>query len=151
MFSVKLQHESAIGIHISPPFGTSLPPPSPSHPSRLIQSSCLSFLSHTANSWLVIYFTYGNVSFHVTLSIQLTLSSPLPMSVSLFSMSVSPLNPLFHSHASVWVLSFLCLHFLCSSIPSLIQSFISLNRPSSEPEGDHTVSPGGMKHLLRET
>ena len=29
---------------------------------------------------LAIYFTYGNVSFHVTLSIHLTLSSPLPMS-----------------------------------------------------------------------
>ena len=38
---------------------------------------------------LTIYFTYGNVSFHVTLSIHLTLSSPLPMSISLFSMSVS--------------------------------------------------------------
>ena len=41
---------------ISPPFWTSLPSPSPSHPSRLIQSPCLSFLSHTANScWLSIY------------------------------------------------------------------------------------------------
>ena len=40
-------------IHISPPFWTSLPSPSPSHLSRLIQSPCLSFLSHTANScWL---------------------------------------------------------------------------------------------------
>ena len=34
----------------------------------------------------LIYFTYGNVSFHVTFSIHLTLSSPLPMSISLFSM-----------------------------------------------------------------
>ena len=40
-----------------------------------------------------IYFTYGNVSFHVTLSIHLTLSSPLPMSTSLFPMSVSTLLP----------------------------------------------------------
>ena len=48
-------HESAIGIHISFPFWTSLPSPSPSHPSRLIQSPCLSFLSRTANShWLSI-------------------------------------------------------------------------------------------------
>ena len=55
LFSVNPQHESAIGIHISPPFWTSLPSPSPSHPSRLIQSPCLSFLSHTANScWLYI-------------------------------------------------------------------------------------------------
>ena len=38
LFSVKPQHESAIGLHIYPPFGTSLPSPSPSHLSRLIQS-----------------------------------------------------------------------------------------------------------------
>ena len=82
LFSVKPQHESDIGIHIAPPFLTSLPSPSPSHPSRLTQSPCLSFLSHTA-----IYFPYGNVSFHVTLSIHLTLSSLLPRSISLYSMS----------------------------------------------------------------
>ena len=40
---------------------------------------------------LAIYFTYVNVSFHVTLSIYFTLSSPLPMSISLFSISVYPL------------------------------------------------------------
>ena len=81
LFTVKPQHESAIGIrvymymyiyiyiyvyiyvcvcvcvyiyiyiYISPPFGNT----SPSHPSRLIQSPCLSFLCHTANSpWLSI-------------------------------------------------------------------------------------------------
>ena len=68
-----------------------LPPISrPSHLSRLIQSSCLSFLSHTANSrWLSILHM---VSFHVTLCIHLTLS-PLPMSINLFSMSVSLLLP----------------------------------------------------------
>ena len=33
-----------------------LPSPSPSHPSRLIQSPCLSFLSHTANSCFVKHF-----------------------------------------------------------------------------------------------
>ena len=57
----------------------------------MIQSTCLSFLSHTANCcWLSIL---HNVTFQVTLSIHLTLSSPLPMSISLFSMSVSPLLP----------------------------------------------------------
>ena len=40
---------------------------------------------------LALCFTYGNVSFHVTLSIHLTLFSPLPMSICLFS--VSPLLP----------------------------------------------------------
>ena len=42
---------------------------------------------------LGIYFTYGTVSLNVTLFIHLTLSSPLPMSISLFSMSVSPWLP----------------------------------------------------------
>ena len=70
LFSVKPLHESAIGTHISPPFRTSLPSSAPSKPSRLIQSPCLSFLSHTTNSLvfkIAIYFPYGNVSFHVTL------------------------------------------------------------------------------------
>ena len=40
-----------------------------------------------------VYVTYGIVSFLVTLSIHLTLSSPLPLSISLFSLSVSPLLP----------------------------------------------------------
>ena len=40
---------------------------------------------------LAVYITDDNVSFHVSLSIHLTLSSPLPMSISLFFMSVSPL------------------------------------------------------------
>ena len=42
---------------------------------------------------LAIYFTHSNVCFHVTFSIHLTLSSPLSMSISLFSMSLSPLLP----------------------------------------------------------
>ena len=40
---------------MSPPSWISLPPPSPSHPSRLLQCPCLNSLSHTANSqWLSI-------------------------------------------------------------------------------------------------
>ena len=38
--------------------------------------------------WVAICFTYGNVSLNVPLSIHLTLSSLLPLSISLFSMSV---------------------------------------------------------------
>ena len=45
LFSVKPQHESAIGIHIPLPFWTSLPSPSPPLPSRLVQNHCLSFLA----------------------------------------------------------------------------------------------------------
>ena len=70
----------------SPPFWTSLPSPFPSHPSRLIQSPCLSFPSHTANST-------GNGKCNIPCYSVHTLCSPLPMSISLFSMSVSPLLP----------------------------------------------------------
>ena len=45
------QHESAIGIHMSPPSWTLLlPSPIPSHPSRLSQSTGLSSLCHIENS-----------------------------------------------------------------------------------------------------
>ena len=48
-------YELAIGICMSPSSWTSLPAPTPSHPSRLLQSPCLSSLSHTANfHWLSI-------------------------------------------------------------------------------------------------
>ena len=41
---------------------------------------------------LAIYITYGVVSYHVPLSIHLTLSLlPIPVSMGLFSLSVSPL------------------------------------------------------------
>ena len=48
-------HELAIGIHMSPPSWTSVPPPTPSYPSRLSQSTHLSSLSHTADfHWLSV-------------------------------------------------------------------------------------------------
>jgi len=45
-----------------------------------------------SRTWLSDW-TELNWTFHVTLSIHLTLSFPLPMSINLFSMSVSPLLP----------------------------------------------------------
>ena len=55
VISAVYQHESAIHIHVSLASWTSLPPSSPSNPSRLSQSPSLIFLSHTANShWLAI-------------------------------------------------------------------------------------------------
>ena len=44
LVSAASQHESAIGTHMSPPSQTSLPPPTPSHPSRLSQSTPLNSL-----------------------------------------------------------------------------------------------------------
>ena len=78
LFSIKPQHESATSIHIPPPFWISIPSPCPSHSSRLMQSPCLSFLRHNSKFLSAIYFTYGNVSFPITLSIHLILFSLLP-------------------------------------------------------------------------
>ena len=50
LVSTKHQHESAISLPMSLPTSTSLPPSSPSHPSRLIPSPSLSSLSPIANS-----------------------------------------------------------------------------------------------------
>ena len=62
-------------VYISPL--TSEPP---SHlPPLEIDTEPLSEFSEPYREFpLAIYFTYGNVSFYVTLSIYLTLSSPLP-------------------------------------------------------------------------
>ena len=77
VFYVKPQHESAIDIHKSPPFWIFPPSPAPSHPSRLTQSPCLSFLSHRANShWLSIL--------HMVMYVSLLLSPYLPTSPSSF-------------------------------------------------------------------
>ena len=107
LFSVKPQHESAIGIYISHPFETSLPSLSPSHPSRLKQSACLSFLSHTANSCLAIYFTHDNINSYVALSMHLTLSFPSPQICSLcLFLHCCPVNKYF----SIIFPDFLCMH-----------------------------------------
>ena len=74
LFSVKHKHESGIGVYMSPPSWTPLWSPSPSHPSKLTQSPCLSSLRHTQNShWLSILHTV--TCFHDTLSIHLNFSS----------------------------------------------------------------------------
>ena len=65
----------------------------PITPFCIITESLFEFLESCRKFTLTIYFTYGLGSFHVTLSIHLNLSSPLPMSISLFSMAVSPLLP----------------------------------------------------------
>ena len=73
LFSIKHPHESTIGLPISPPTWTSLPPPSPSNLSRLLLNPGLSSLSYTANShWLSILPL--QCFFHVILSMPPTFS-----------------------------------------------------------------------------
>ena len=63
LVSTKDQHESAIGLTMPPPTWTSLPPPSPSHPSRLLRSPGLSSLSHITNfHWLSILYMVMYIS-----------------------------------------------------------------------------------------
>ena len=85
LFSVIPQHESAIGIHISPPFWNSLPSPS-ILPLYIDIEPLFEFPGPYNKFPLAIYFIYGNISFNVTLSIHLTLSSQLLMATSSISL-----------------------------------------------------------------
>ena len=83
-----------MGLHVFPilnPIPTSLPIPH----FEIVTEPLFEFPESYGKFPLPIYFTYGIVSFHVTLSIQLPLSlsppsSPRPTFMGLFSMSVSP-------------------------------------------------------------
>ena len=86
------QHESATGLHMSPPSWTSLPPPSPSHPLGHHRAPGLSSLRLRAHShWLSVLHM---VMFMFQLLSQVTPPSPsTTISTSLFLMSASPLLP----------------------------------------------------------
>ena len=76
------------------PLPLKLPPISlPIPPLQVDTEPLLEFPEPYGKFPLALYFTHGNVSCHVTLSIDLALPSPLPMSISLFSISVSPFLP----------------------------------------------------------
>ena len=79
------QHESAMGIHVSPPSWNSCPPPSPLYPSRLSQSTGFGCLASCIKLALVIYFTYDKYMFW---SYSLKLSHPrlLPLSPKVCSL-----------------------------------------------------------------
>ena len=69
------QCESAMGIPVSPPSWISFPPPTPSHPSRLSQSTRCEFPASFSKFPLLICFTYGNVYVSMLLS---QISPPSP-------------------------------------------------------------------------
>ena len=86
------QHESVTGIHVSPPSSISLPPPTPSHPSKLLRSPRFEFLD--SNKFpLVICFTHGRIyaSKLLSASSHPLLPLPPPVSINLRTGSFSPL------------------------------------------------------------
>ena len=63
------QHESAIGIHMTPPPWTSLTPPTPFHPTGLSQSTGFELPESYNKFLLIIYFAYGNIYVSMLLSL----------------------------------------------------------------------------------
>ena len=103
---------------MTPPSWTSLPPPSLLYCYRAPVWALWIIYSKFP---LAVYFTYGNVSFHVTLFIHLTLSflsPPSPMPINLFSMSVSEenfistifLDSIYICQYMIFIFNFLNLH-----------------------------------------
>ena len=133
LFSVKPQHESAIGIHMYPSSWNSIPISLPIPPLQVDTEPLFGFPESYREFPLTIYFTHGNISIHVTLSIQLTLSYPLPKSINLFSVcfSIATLQ-IFQYHLSrfnIYVLVndiYLSLSDLLHSVSQALGSCISL-------------------------
>ena len=82
------QHESAIGIYISPPSWTSLPPTTPSHPSKLSQSTRFGLPVSYSKFPLANYFTYGKVYVPMLLSQFVSPSPSSPLSTCLFTVCI---------------------------------------------------------------
>ena len=77
LVSAMYQHELAIGIRMSPPFGASLPPPTPSHLSRLSQSTRFELPASQNKLPLAVCFTHGHVCVSMLPS-RFVLPSPFP-------------------------------------------------------------------------
>ena len=71
------QHESATGIHMSPPSWTSFPPPSPCHSARLSQITDIGFFASYSKFLLALCFTYSKVYISMLLSQIIHLLPPL--------------------------------------------------------------------------
>ena len=121
--------------HLSVPFRTALPPPTPPHPSRSAQSTELSSpCSAAASHELFIPRVVGYVHVSATLSTHPTLPFPSPcpqailytcVSIPVSFLSCPHLQTPLGSHSSLqrsWVFSQGCLGLLTASVPSCSKS-----------------------------
>ena len=120
---------------MSPPSGSSLPPPTPFHHFRLLQSPGLSSVSHTANShWLsILHMVVYMFPCYFLPSSHPLLPPAACAHLSLFSMSVSPLLPckqvhqyhLSRFHIYVYVYIYIMYHsfFIHSSVDGHLSCF----------------------------
>ena len=121
------QLESAIGVHVSPPSLNSLPPPTPSYPSGLSEPQ-FAFPESLNKFPLVIYFTHCVVHASMLLcpfiSPSLPPLTPLLGSISLFSMSTSPLLPCkkVHQYRLSRFHIYALIYYICLSLSELLHS-----------------------------
>ena len=103
-------HESVTGAHVSPSW-TSLPHPSPSHPSGLSQCTSFECPVSCIKLGLVIYFTCGNIHVLMLFS-QIIPPSPSPTeSKNLFFISVSLLLSCIYSDIITIFLNSIYMHY----------------------------------------
>ena len=138
LVSPRHQHESALGIHMSPPPGASLPPPCPSHPARLSPSVDLGFLASCRNSHclflhMVIICFSAALSDHPTLSsLHCVQKSVFYLCVSFAALQIGSPVPSFqipYICVSLWYLSF---SFWLTSLCVIGSGFILLIETDSD-------------------
>ena len=98
LISVIHQQELIIGVHMSAPSWDSLPPPTLSHSSRLLRAPVWVHWIIQKISIGYPFYICSCICFHATSFFSSSLSYPLPLSISLFSMSASSLLPCEYVH-----------------------------------------------------